>query len=61
MHKLSSVYKLKQYKAILNKYVGGFWWERTKENELGESVIIIIIIDSFIMGVLWTPCFYGFV
>ncbi len=34
MHRSSTIYKLKQYKTALNKYVGGFWCERTTEDGL---------------------------
>ncbi len=29
MHRSSTIYKQNQYKTVLNKYIGGFWYERT--------------------------------
>ncbi len=43
MHRSSTVYKWKQSKIVLNKYVSGFWCERTTGAELfsaGGSVIM---------------------
>ncbi len=34
MHRSSTVYKRKQSKTVLNKYVGGFWCERMTADEL---------------------------
>ncbi len=42
LHRSSSVYKLKQSKTDLNKYVGGFWCERQHDKDFftGESIIM---------------------
>ncbi len=29
MHRSGTIYKQNQYKTVLNKYIGGFWYERT--------------------------------
>ncbi len=42
LHRSSSVYKTKQSKTALNKYVAGFWCERQQEMDFftGGSIII---------------------
>ncbi len=47
MHRSSTVYKWKQSKTVLNKYVGGFWCERTTVKGLFLEEAFLWIIDSY--------------
>ncbi len=47
MHKSNTVYKWKQSKAALNKYVSGFWCERQQGMNFELEEALLWIMDSY--------------